>query len=671
MGSIKSLRTIYCNIKTSGKTLQICILTLWCLLNSQSNLLAMTGSLTTGSQISTSSTAPLLSNPQQQQIMQAVEQIRKKTRTPGLSIGITFGACDHKKDVTETWQYQSGVSDIKSNSPLESHHLFRTGSVSKLVVAIAIMQLIEKQQFTLQSKVKDLLPDLFFINQWQNTEPLLVAHLLNHSSGWDAPHFAANIPQSNGFSNQEPIAIQDTLNLHPHTRESRWPPGSRTAYNNTGYLVLAAIIEKVTEMSFEQYVQQHIFAPLNMSSSDYFYTDFYAQNAVTHYKGRARVNYAHINNRASGALNSHVSDLLKLVKMMMSQQGDNVLTFASKQRMMSPSFSRYSVEGVKLGWGFGMSLITRGNIVWFAQEGSLPGASAFVGWNTELQIGIAILTNNNGPAIPMLLNKIGELLAAPVDRIESDIVSDQQHLNLTGYYKALNPVSSKAEIINVMPWKLTVRNQQAMIKPLLGAPRELLAGENGGFLHPITKEKVLVPGEDQLVGNVLYYGPQTLKKVSAVHALTPLLSIVMFALNMLVTSILALIWLPIWIRRRKTTMALTSIQKAHRLLPLLNLVLLILTAAIITSGFGSATPFTLFGQITLHSVTLFLFSMLVPLLVIAHLVLIIMKHKNIPKKEAKLAGTLSSFTGYLHVIFGIPFIIIMASFGYVGFISWL
>lgn len=608
----------------------------------------------------------ILNENQITKIANIIDKVRTQTRTPGISVGLVYP--DPKNGTSElaTWQYQAGYADITAKTPLEDKHVFRTGSISKLVVSIAIMQLVEKQQLTLQSRLSDVLPELSFSNPWKNTHPLLVSHLLNHSSGWEAPHFAANIPQQG-----KPITTKKALALHPETRVSRWQPGTRTAYNNTGYLVLAAIVEKLANIPFEQYVKNNIFKPLEMTNSDYFFTDSYKQNAVSHYKGGKTVTYLHLNNRPGGALNSSSSDLLKLVQMMMSRD-ETLLSLKSKQLMMSPSFSHYSAEGVQIGWGLGVTQITRGGVTWYGHEGSLPGATAFVGWEPSRRVGISVLINNNSPAISALLNRIGEMLSTTTFKTaNTKLEFNAAHQSLSGHYLNIAPISSWASLTSALPWKIQVQNNQAFIKPFGSPPRPLRPGKNGTFLHHTTDKIVLATGQDPLEGKVIYYGPNTLKKVSGLRAWFPVASIALFVLSVLITLVFGLIWLLVWQFKKSSRKQLNRAQRLHRLLPLCGAMTLVTSLVVVATGFNSTTPFILFGQATLHSVSLFLCSVLLPLLLLLQLLNLVKFRDEVRAPVTGKTHKLSGFMSYAHLITGMSFISVMTAHGYVGIATWL
>ena len=97
------------------------------------------------------------------------------------------------------------------------------GSTSKIFVALAVLKLVEQGKLSLDDTLADLAPDVAFENPWEETHPIRVVHLLEHTTGWDdihLPEYAHNQP--------DPVSLKEGLDFHPHSRISRWRPGSRS-----------------------------------------------------------------------------------------------------------------------------------------------------------------------------------------------------------------------------------------------------------------------------------------------------------------------------------------------------------------------------------------------------------------------------------------------------------
>ena len=98
-----------------------------------------------------------------------------------------------------------------------------------MFVGLAVLKLIEESKLSLNDKLSDLVPEIEYKNQWQATHPIKLVHLLEHTTGWDASH----MPEYNHNISQ-PVTLKEGLDYHPHSRQSKWIPGSRMGYSNAG-----------------------------------------------------------------------------------------------------------------------------------------------------------------------------------------------------------------------------------------------------------------------------------------------------------------------------------------------------------------------------------------------------------------------------------------------------
>lgn len=136
---------------------------------------------------------------------------------------------------------------------------FELASLSKLFTAVAIAQLVEKGRLAFDSSVTSVLPD--YPNPAAGRR-ITVHHLLTHTSG--LPDF---------YRNGKLRALEDSIHTlrdfwRTFALDSLWSePGARFDYSNSNYILLGSIIEKVSGMPFEEYVQRQIFDPAGMTAS--------------------------------------------------------------------------------------------------------------------------------------------------------------------------------------------------------------------------------------------------------------------------------------------------------------------------------------------------------------------------------------------------------------------
>lgn len=517
---------------------------------------------------------------------QLLDNVREKSGVQGIAVSIIESG---KAPLLLT----SGLADIDQSTPITEHTQFRFGSVAKILVAMSVMQLIEQGKLTLQTPVAELVPEIQFNNPYQQDFPLTVQHLLNHTTGWDAMRFAENrVPATN------PVTVKQALDILPANRQSRWPPGSRTAYNNTGPLVAAYIVEKLSGMPFEVFVKTHILSPLNMDNTDYFYTDNYRKHAATLYLNKQPLAYEHLNNRPAGGLNSNMADMTAFVTFLLTQ-GKNpqqaLLSASSFQRLQTPGGSLPTAAGIEVTYAQGINIFHANGFLLFGHEGNVRGGSALIIYQPDLQKGYVIAVNGEGAAVPLIHQFLANLITQPAatENTSEQHFSESQQA-LSGFYRSINPAARLvAPFSTLMPWQLKVSKNMATISPLIGAKlRQLGSGQNDSFTQWHSGKTVLVAAEDPIAGAVIHYGPLTLQRTSALTAYAPFIISLIWLLAAVTAVGLAFIWLP----RKWLGKVSAPTSTRLRSWPLITLLPLLITMLLLLYANASPAVTDLLGQ---------------------------------------------------------------------------
>jgi len=170
-----------------------------------------------------------------------------------------------------------GYSELPSEKngnrgvPAAPNSLYRIASISKPITSIAIMQLVEKKKLKLTDKVTDIIKfDPFLENdakpdlRWKE---ITIAQLLSHTGGFDrAKSFDAmfkSVQIAKAFNKPAP-ASKDEIIRYMMGRQLDFNPGERFAYSNLGYCLLGRAIEKISGLSYNDYVAENIFKPLGI-----------------------------------------------------------------------------------------------------------------------------------------------------------------------------------------------------------------------------------------------------------------------------------------------------------------------------------------------------------------------------------------------------------------------
>lgn len=147
----------------------------------------------------------------------------------------------------ETVTGAAGLRDARYNEPLSATNKVQVGSVVKTLIATAVLKFVSEGSLALDTPVAALLPDVAFQNPWLESHPLLLRHLLDHTSGLDDARFW----QVFSLEAQPDAPLRASLGSDPSLLRLRSRPGTRLSYSNLGYTILGMVIEAVAESARE------------------------------------------------------------------------------------------------------------------------------------------------------------------------------------------------------------------------------------------------------------------------------------------------------------------------------------------------------------------------------------------------------------------------------------
>jgi CubicO group peptidase (beta-lactamase class C family) len=175
-------------------------------------------------------------------------------------------------------RFKGGFAKFSTRTPLAADSIFQLASTAKIFTAVAILQLRDAELLALDEPVSAYLPEF-------KRPTITVRHLLTHTSG------LPNLELYEGLVQKNPdhvVTGKDTLNeLAKWERPLRFSPGEKFAYSNTNYVLLARVVEKISDMSFSQYLATKIFRPSSMDRT-YTLADLARGNTAAHVANHAR-----------------------------------------------------------------------------------------------------------------------------------------------------------------------------------------------------------------------------------------------------------------------------------------------------------------------------------------------------------------------------------------------
>ena len=171
-----------------------------------------------------------------------------------------------------------GWADEPRKTRATPETVYHWWSCTKIATAIAILQLQEKGKLHLSDPVIKYLS--FFKVKYPpgNHKDITILHLLNHSSGLPD---ASTLTLMNWIHHDWAPAVNQTdflIKVFPDYSTLKFEPGDDTEYTNIGYMVLGAVIEQITGITYEDYIRQNILIPLGMNHTDFIYTKAMGMN---------------------------------------------------------------------------------------------------------------------------------------------------------------------------------------------------------------------------------------------------------------------------------------------------------------------------------------------------------------------------------------------------------
>jgi CubicO group peptidase (beta-lactamase class C family) len=235
-----------------------------------------------------------------------------------------------------------GMANMEWGIPNGPDTKFRIGSITKQFTAALILQLVEEGKIKLDGKITDYLPDY----RKDTGAKVTIHHLLNHTSG--IPSYTSN-PEFFPKHSRNTLAVPEFVKMFA-SGDLEFEPGSKWSYNNSGYVLLGAIIEKVTGKNYEAVLTERILKPLGMMNTGY---DHHATVLAKRASGYGKTPTGFINAPyldmslpyAAGSIYSTVGDLYKWEQAL--HEG-SILSAESRKLMFTPGLSNY-------GYGVGIA----------------------------------------------------------------------------------------------------------------------------------------------------------------------------------------------------------------------------------------------------------------------------------------------------------------------------
>jgi CubicO group peptidase (beta-lactamase class C family) len=285
-----------------------------------------------------------------------IPSLLQQADVPGLSIALI-------RKGKLVWSGAFGVSNADTKKPVDANTVFEAASLSKPVFAYAVLKLVDEGKLALDSPLNGYLGNNYDVVNDDRINLITARRLLSHTSGF--PNWRDN---------------DGTKTLLIHFR-----PGEKFSYSGEGMVYLSKVVEKITGLRFEEFMQQYALRPLGMTASSYIWRSrydslkAYRHDQLGQLAGRnqppdGKEDPALDDGNAAASLQTTAQDYARLVIALMNGYG---LKKATWQQMLTPQIRVDSAyPAVAWGLGIGLETMPEGEYLW--HWGDNGNAKAYV-----------------------------------------------------------------------------------------------------------------------------------------------------------------------------------------------------------------------------------------------------------------------------------------------------
>jgi CubicO group peptidase (beta-lactamase class C family) len=321
------------------------------------------------------------------------------SNTPGAAVLIV-------RDGKKLFEKGYGLAQVEARAPITSDTRFRIGSITKQFTAAAILKLQERGKLNVNDPISKYFPD------WPKGREVTLRHLLTHSSG------IHNFTAKPGFQTNVTVAIPlETLISSFKNDPYDFNPGEQFRYCNSGYVLLGAVIQKVSGQTYDSYLRETFFKPLGMKDTGVYRSGAPLTNEALGYSYedgsvRRSVDWNMSNVACAGNLYSTARDLSRWNEALFA---GTVLSAASLQAAFTvgvlvgddPSHPEDT------GYGYGWTIDRLNGAQEISHGGELAGFGSYLLRLPEFKLTVVVLLN----CVPQLPNLQQWVLAREIARL--------------------------------------------------------------------------------------------------------------------------------------------------------------------------------------------------------------------------------------------------------------
>jgi len=298
-----------------------------------------------------------------------------------------------------------GLANVELEVPVKPETIFQSGSVGKQFTATAVMMLVEEGRISLDDSLTRFFPDA--PPAWKE---VTVRELLSHTAGFG--DYPKDFNFRKDWTEDELLKLVESIPL-------AYPPGTKWAYSNLGYLTLGVLIHRVTGEFYGDFLEQHVFRPLDMTSTRIISEADIVPNRAAGYrlvkgelKNQEWVAPA-VNTTADGSLYFSILDLAKWDRALYT---DRLLGKSSLDRMWTPALLKGGQANAGRPnsghYGFGWFIDDRNGHRCIHHDGSWQGFETAIDRYVDDRLTVVALTNLDGAQPGKITQHVAEMYLA-------------------------------------------------------------------------------------------------------------------------------------------------------------------------------------------------------------------------------------------------------------------
>ena len=314
-----------------------------------------------------------------------------------------------------------GKSNLELNTSIHPNSVFQIGSITKQFTAISILMLVEQGKLNLKDEIGRYIPEYAEIGK-----NITIHHLLNHTSGIKNKTLLSD----KSFISRNDLAPTELITYFKN-EPLEFLPGEKFKYSNAGYILLGKIIETVSKKSYGEFIKEHIFDKVGMSSSSYGNKKQNIKNSVSGYKVEnnkfIKVDFMNLSLAYSaGGILSTTKDLLNWQNALLS---NTLLKAQSLKKAMTPTVLN---NGKKIPYGYGFRFSRLGRSPVIAHTGSTKGFTSLSIFLPKEKVYITALSNCNCKNINNVAKEVASqfVIIPKGNKIDTSNTSQRKPINV-------------------------------------------------------------------------------------------------------------------------------------------------------------------------------------------------------------------------------------------------